>query len=114
MWVMGMEYPGVATIGDFLYDPNETVGGSPSLEALEWVVAHEVAHQWFFNVVGNDQVNEPWLDEAVVQYLVELYYADVYGEEAVQRWRSWMYLRWDRVDRADIPIGMPVGAFVLS
>ena len=111
MWVLGMEYPGVATIGDCLYDPNETVGGSPSLEMLEVTVAHEVGHQWFYNAVGNDQVNEPWLDEAVVQYLVELYYADVYGEDAVQRWRNWMSLRWDRVDRADIPIGMPVGAY---
>ena len=28
------------------------------------VVAHEVGHQWFYNLVGNDQVDQPWLDEA--------------------------------------------------
>lgn len=27
-------------------------------------VAHEVAHEWFYGIVGDDQYNEPWLDEA--------------------------------------------------
>lgn len=29
-----------------------------------YVVFHEVAHQWFYAQVGNDQQAEPWLDEA--------------------------------------------------
>jgi hypothetical protein len=29
-----------------------------------YVVFHEVAHQWFYGLVGNDQQTEPWLDEA--------------------------------------------------
>jgi Peptidase family M1 domain len=29
-----------------------------------YVVLHEVAHQWFYGLVGNDQQAEPWLDEA--------------------------------------------------
>jgi hypothetical protein len=29
-----------------------------------YVVLHEVAHQWFYAQVGNDQQAEPWLDEA--------------------------------------------------
>ena len=33
---------------------------------LEMLTAHEVAHQWFFGVVGSDQVREPWLDEGLV------------------------------------------------
>lgn len=28
------------------------------------VVHHEVAHQWFYAVLGNDQLREPWVDEA--------------------------------------------------
>ncbi len=27
-------------------------------------VAHEVAHQWFYGIVGDDQYSEPWLDES--------------------------------------------------
>ena len=29
-----------------------------------YVVAHEVAHQWWYSFVGNDQYAEPWLDES--------------------------------------------------
>ncbi|WP_433505838.1 M1 family aminopeptidase [Pseudonocardia halophobica] len=28
------------------------------------LVAHELAHQWFYSLVGNDQARDPWLDEA--------------------------------------------------
>jgi pimeloyl-ACP methyl ester carboxylesterase len=33
-----------------------------------YVAAHEVAHQWWYAVVGNDIYREPWLDEAFAQY----------------------------------------------
>ncbi len=36
---------------------------------LGWLVAHEVAHQWFYAVVGNDQTQEPFADEAIVTLL---------------------------------------------
>ncbi|WP_345382637.1 M1 family aminopeptidase [Pseudonocardia yuanmonensis] len=28
------------------------------------LVAHELAHQWFYSLVGNDQARDPWLDES--------------------------------------------------
>lgn len=31
-------------------------------------VAHEVGHQWFYGLVGNDIYRDPWLDEALAQY----------------------------------------------
>ena len=37
--------------------------GVPFSAILESTTAHEVAHQWFYNLVGNDQLDEPWLDE---------------------------------------------------
>jgi hypothetical protein len=33
-----------------------------------YVVYHEVAHQWFYAQVGNDQQVEPWLDEAFADF----------------------------------------------
>ena len=36
---------------------------------LPRLVAHETAHQWFYAVVGNDQANQPYADEAVVDFL---------------------------------------------
>lgn len=34
-------------------------------------VAHEVAHQWWFGLVGDDQYRHPWLDEAFAEYSAE-------------------------------------------
>jgi hypothetical protein len=111
MQALGMEYPGLVGIALNLYDPHEQVWGLPSQVVLESTVAHEVAHQWFYNAVGNDQVDEPWLDEAIVQYVTGLYYADARGEGAAQGFRDSWYGRWDRVERADIPIGMSTGGY---
>jgi hypothetical protein len=36
--------------------------------ADRYVVFHEVAHQWFYGQVGNDQQREPWLDEAFADF----------------------------------------------
>lgn len=33
-----------------------------------YVLYHEVAHQWFYAQVGNDQMAEPWLDEAFADF----------------------------------------------
>jgi len=33
-----------------------------------YIVAHEVAHQWWYSIVGNDQYAEPWLDESFATF----------------------------------------------
>lgn len=111
MQALGIEYPGIVGIALDLYDPAKTIWGLPSRVMLESTVAHEVAHQWFYSAVGNDQVDEPWLDEALAQYCTYLYYADAYGEAAAQSYRDSWESRWERVDRADIPIGLPAGDY---
>jgi aminopeptidase N len=112
MQALGIEYPGIVGISLALYDPNERILGLPSRIILEGTVAHEIAHQWFYNTVGNDQIDEPWLDEALAQYATWLYYVDVYGEDVAQDYRASWDDRWDRVERADIPIGLPAGTYV--
>ncbi|MEY9860947.1 hypothetical protein ABH935_006585 [Catenulispora sp. GAS73] len=39
--------------------------------ANQGAVAHEVAHQWWFALVGDDQYRHPWLDEAFAEYSAE-------------------------------------------
>ena len=105
---LGMEYPGMTVVTDQVYDPEGVLHGTPNEVMMESTVAHEVAHQWFYNVVGSDQVDEPWVDEAVVQYVTGLYYRDTYGEAGYEGVRQSWYGRWDRVDGAEISIGLPV------
>jgi Peptidase family M1 domain len=35
------------------------------------VITHEVAHQWWYGLVGNNQFAEPWLDESFASYAHE-------------------------------------------
>jgi len=41
---------------------------------FEEVVAHEIAHQWWFGIVGDDQYHDPWLDESFASYFEERQY----------------------------------------
>lgn len=111
MQALGIEYPGTVGIALNLYDPDAEILGLPSQVMLESTVAHEVGHQWFYSIVGNDQIDEPWLDEALTQYVTGLYFLDAYGESAAQSYRGSWEGRWDRVGRANIPIGLPAGAY---
>jgi hypothetical protein len=111
MDALGMEYPGITAISTALYDPNGQISGVPAIIYLESAVAHEVGHMWFYNVVGNDQLDEPWVDEAIVQYLTGLYYMDVYGMEGFEGFKDSWLDRWSRVDFADIPIGLPAADY---
>ena len=110
----GIEYPGAIGMALALYDEDAQVSGLPSRVVLESATAHEVAHQWFYNVVGSDQVDDPWLDEAVVQYATWLYYVDMYGRQAAQGYRDSWVQRWERTDRASVPIGMAAREYELS
>lgn len=41
-------------------------------------ISHEIAHQWFYNVVGSDQIKSPWLDEGLASFLQEkIFYPDM-------------------------------------
>lgn len=79
----GMEYPGLNLIGLDLYGDQRG--------QLEDRVIHEVAHQWWYTQVGNDQVNTPWLDEGLAEYSMAIYYQQVFGQAQTntlvnQRW----------------------------
>ena len=37
----------------------------------DFVVTHELAHEWWYALIGDDQAQEPWLDEAFASYAEE-------------------------------------------
>ncbi len=99
----GVEYPGIIAVAQRLYNPTDRF--------LETVVAHEVAHQWFYGLIGNDQVDEPWLDEALAQYATWLYYRDRYGETEARWFEEHLRTRWQQASDLNRPIGLPVAAY---
>ncbi|MEJ2569258.1 MAG: M1 family metallopeptidase [Anaerolineales bacterium] len=111
MQALGMEYPNTVAISIDLYDADLEIAGLPAGILLESSLAHEVAHQWFYGAVGNDQVDEPWVDEALTQYATWTYYLDRYGKGSADGFRDSLVGRWERVGKADIPIGLPTGEY---
>lgn len=104
----GMEYSGIVSISIDLYDPE---GRDRSRTNLEFTTAHEIAHQWFFNMIGSDQVMEPWLDEGMAQFASRLYFLRTGGEQAAYQSEQSFHQRWMRIQSQPIPIGQPVAAY---
>lgn len=71
-FIGGMEYPNLVMIGQSFYEIKEDF-------LLEYIIAHEIAHQWWYGMVGNNQIKEAWLDEALTEYSTLLYFEDKYG-----------------------------------
>ena len=75
-WNSGKEYP---TLVYVYYKLDDYI-------SAEKIIAHEIAHQWWFSTVGNDIFNEAWLDEAFAEYSTLLYLQETEGEEVFQNY----------------------------
>lgn len=87
--IAGMEYPGLVT----------SVPKVPSLKGevpAVNVVVHELAHQWWYGVVGNNQVKEPWLDEGLTTFS-EFLYMKKQMKENSEEWLKKVVARTDQI-----------------
>ena len=50
------------------------ISGALSIETANYVIAHEIAHQWWYGLVGNDEYNEAWVDESLTEYSTALFF----------------------------------------
>jgi hypothetical protein len=95
----GMEYSAFFYLSrDFygLYD------GTPA-NYLIFVAVHETAHQWWFEQVGNDQAQQPWLDESLCAYSERVYYENIHPD-LVKWWWSYRIDFFNPQGFVDIPI----------
>ncbi len=60
----GMEFPTLVYISELVKHEKD----------YHNVIVHEIAHQWWYGVVGNDQYNNAWLDEGLTDYSTALFY----------------------------------------
>ncbi len=99
----GIEYPGLIVLANSIWRPGS--------RWFEWVTVHEVAHQWWYALVGNHQVDFPWLDEALTEWSVA-YYAEATGgtyQEYIDIFRQ-EYQQWES-ERGALVIGQPALAY---
>jgi hypothetical protein len=78
----GQEYDGLVYLATKFY--NEYDGSARS--NLVAIGVHEIAHQWWFGLVGSDQAMEPWLDEAMCVYSEAIFYKFIYPNSADWWW----------------------------
>lgn len=81
-FITGMEYPGIVFINkDYYYDYTD-------LMYLEATIAHEAAHQWWYGTVGNDEIDEAWVDESLAAYSEVVYFentiSSAYGKSYME------------------------------
>lgn len=60
----GMEFPNLVLISDSL----------EKYEDYQNTIIHEIAHQWWYGMVGNNEYDYGWLDEGLTEYSTALFY----------------------------------------
>lgn len=134
--VGGMEFPGLVTVAESSVSgansPLESLGlggaVDPAMRAmlepmlrdlfrssLEFTVLHEVAHQYFACLVGNDAVDEPVADEPLTQHTALLLIEWRRGKKAADEVREGQvkmaYQTWRLLGGADGKANQPTGGF---
>jgi hypothetical protein len=86
--VSGMEYPGITVVSADLPPFLRS-----HLRVLEMVVMHETGHQWFYGLLGSNEMDEAWLDEGINTFSEQRYMETKYGRAG--NWTDWPRgLRW--------------------
>ncbi len=60
----GMEYPELVMIADDITDK----------QSFDYVIVHEIAHQWWYGLVGNNEFTDAWVDEGLTEYSTALFF----------------------------------------
>jgi len=128
----GVEFTGLVAIAGMLYRPFETgdpimrllpllgvdISGQVSAlldSTLEFTTAHEVAHQWWYGLVGSDSRSHPFVDESLAQYSTIVYLEDRYGQDRARRDADanvrMNYVAMRLLGQDDAPVDRPVSSF---
>ncbi|MCB9437670.1 MAG: M1 family metallopeptidase [Anaerolineales bacterium] len=95
----GYEFSGFVFVSEAWF---RTWNGTPN-HWLTIITIHEIAHQWWYMLVANDQARDPYLDEAFATYS-ELLYFEATNPDLVQAWWDFRVFRYDTTDPVDITV----------
>jgi tartrate-resistant acid phosphatase type 5 len=106
IYAAGVEFPGIVLLISRMFAP----GDSGPFEVL---LAHEVGHQWWYNLVGNDVFEYPWMDEALTTYSSALYMESVHGRLAYESMVAGFQITFDNLVASgrDEPVASPLSYF---
>jgi len=101
-----IEYPGVILVSDRVWEPGNAF--------FEVATAHEVGHQWFYSLVGSNQVDHPWIDESLTAFTEFVYMQQVYDDRRAQELITTTrdsYNAYRGTGAPDLPLNLPVSAY---
>lgn len=75
----GIEFPQIVYMASSYYE--QPLGEDRFPYGQENTLVHEVLHQWFYGIVGNNQHQHAFLDESLTNYLTNVYFEFQYGED---------------------------------
>lgn len=100
---------GFITLTDSILPPNVPPGGASN---MAWyrstTIAHEVAHQWWGNLIGWSSYRDGWLSEAMANYSAMQFWADT--EEGGAAFLAQMSAGWRESLNQPTPVGRTVEA----
>ncbi|QFF98998.1 hypothetical protein PB01_09225 [Psychrobacillus glaciei] len=82
-------------VGDYQYTELDLIGNGGNMEYpcvvevsnsednYEVTLVHEIAHQWFYNMVSNDPYHDAWLDESLAVFVTSMFLTDKYKDETI-------------------------------
>ena len=106
----GMEYPNLVLISDSL----------DSYDTYQMVIIHELLHQWWYGVVGNNEFNEGWIDEGLTEFCTIYFYEkhpefnktmDRMVKASTNSYTTFMKVYKDVLGSVDTSINRPLDAF---
>ncbi len=118
----GIEYPGMVTVAmgiETARSTNSRMGMAGALmnstHTHEFVLAHEIAHQWFNGLVGSDSNLHPFLDEALANYSAVLYFEAKHDSRAAtEQFQTQLVVPYQlmrAMGGPDAPANLPTGSY---
>ncbi|TKJ20156.1 MAG: hypothetical protein CEE43_13255 [Promethearchaeota archaeon Loki_b32] len=83
---LGMEYPLQVYASEII--DNYEYSTAVKKQILEKVIVHEIAHQWWYNLVGFDEIDWGFLDEGLTCWSTDYYAEIIHG--------NWEYFQWTK------------------
>ena len=65
----GMEYPTITLLSTMT-----------DAKMLDYLINHEVGHNWFYGILASNEREHPWMDEGMNSYYDQRYFTQQYGE----------------------------------
>lgn len=85
-WLGEYPYPGVTVVekkgtndGGMEYPAITLVSTPGSEKGLDFLINHEVGHNWFYGILASNERDHPWMDEGMNTYYDNRYMLEKYG-----------------------------------